>query len=190
MSAREEAIGRLAKVADDWGWKGGKPGEVTGGDYHGALDDLYYRMNSFESDPDAVGFEYERQLARWRNAEDDLREELDQKIIDQIESSKNNQLKNAFIKSGEDIEKFTQDMKTLERANIPREWTGKVWPVIQGQLQKQFDYIPPILAQQVSDLMRPMTNDQRYMFLKLMSSNISGQTLDRIASTVRRITKS
>jgi hypothetical protein len=113
---------------------------------------------------------------------------MDTIIDDQVAKSKNFNLKKIVYQTG--IEKFTKDMQTLENADIPREWTGKVWPVIQKQLENKYDYVPPILAQQVSDLMRPMTDDQRYMFLKLMSSNISGQTLDRIASTVRRITKS
>jgi hypothetical protein len=182
MNAKKEGLERIvkgvAKVVDDWGWKGGKPGELTGGEYQKRLDDLYqlYKRGG-------RGF-----YNPWRKEEDLLRDKMDTIIDDQVAKSKNFNLKKIVYQTG--IEKFTKDMQTLENADIPREWTGKVWPVIQKQLENKYDYVPPILAQQVSDLMRPMTDDQRYMFLKLMSSNISGQTLDRIASTVRRITKS
>jgi hypothetical protein len=176
MSAREEAIGRLAKVADDWGWKGGKPGELTGGEYQKRLDDLYQlysRNDGFER-----GF-----YNRWRREEDLLRDKMDAIIDDQVAKSKNFNLKKIVYQTG--IEKFTMDMKELENAGIPREWTGKVWPAIQGQLQRKYDFVPPILAQQVSDLMRPMTNEQRETFLNLLPRWTG--TLETAASAAKKL---
>ena len=179
MSAGREGLERLAKgvaeAADAWGWKGGKPGELTGGAYQERLDDLYNSYNTYD--------EIERE--RWENAEIALRDKMDDIINAQVDKSKNPNLKRAFNNTGNYVEKFTMDMQALEDAGIPREWTGKVWPAIQSQLQYRYDFIPPILAQQVSDLMSRMTNEQRQTFVNLLPRWTG--TLEAAASAARKM---
>jgi hypothetical protein len=176
MNAKREAIQNLAKVADDWGWKGGKPGELTGGQYQKRLDDVYQKYRT-------PGEDYAESIDRWFAAEESARAEMDHIIERQVDRSKNLNLRKAAWEAG--IEKFTMDMKELENAGVPREWTGKVWPAIQSQLQNKYDFIPPILAQQVSDLMRPMTNEQRQTFVNLLPRWTG--TLESAASAARKL---
>ncbi len=154
MTARRDAIKALAEVADDWGWKGGKPGEITGGMYVNELNDAFERL--------AMG---NPNNPRWLAAEAAIYDKYDPLIRKQIENSSNAAIKNAWAG---DIDAFMEQMKTLEDADFPREWTGKVYPALRSQLQRPYDRISPILAKQVSDLMRPMTNDQRETFLNLL----------------------
>jgi hypothetical protein len=174
------AAGKIAdegvEAADDWGWKGGKPGELTGGEYHKRLDNLYSRYDHSD----------EIDRARWRTAEDKLRDKLDFEIENQIAQSGNARLKKEFYEnSSGSNDDFATDMKELELAGIPREWTGKVWPVLRTQVQRRYDLIPPTLAEKVSDAMRSMTNAQREDFLALLPE--WSESLDDLANAVRTL---
>jgi hypothetical protein len=170
MSLADEG-GDVARVADDWGWKGGKPGEVTGGMYVGELNDAFKRLSKGNvNNP------------RWLEAETAIYEKYDPKIIAQIENSSNVALKNAF---DDDIDAFMEQMKTLEEADFPREWTGRAYPALRSQLQRPYDRIPPILAKQVSDIMRPLTKDQRETFVALLP-DWSG-SMDELAEAARSL---
>ncbi len=175
LRAAEKIADEGVEAAGDWGWKGGKPGELTGGEYHRRLDNLY----------DSYDQSDQIDRARWRTAEDKLRDELNFEIENQLAQSSSNIDSILFNRLDGDIDKFTTDMRELERAGIPREWTGKVWPAIQGQLQYPNDYVPPVIAQQVSDAMRPMTNDQREEFLALLPEWT--ESLEDLANAVKTL---
>jgi hypothetical protein len=185
MNAKREGLERIvkgvAKVVDNWGWKGDPTGRITAGDVADSFNKSFNqlkRKRSFE-DQYSIAWDiaFERNLEKISNLADRFSKSSDP----------------WYRQISEDpyaVLDLAKNIDALEKADIPIEWTGKVAKPLTMQLQRTRDTVSPILAQQVSDLMRPMTDDQRYMFVKLMSSNISGQTLDRIASTVRRITKS
>jgi hypothetical protein len=173
--ALKAMLPKAAKAGDDWGWKGGKPGELTGGEYQKRLDDLYERYNYGE------GLDYER----FQNAEDALRDEMFDTLENQLAKSSSDIDKSLYNDFNDDMDKFAMDMSTLEQADIPREWTGKVWPVIQKKLDNPFDYVPPALAQQVSDAMRTLSNDQRKEFLDLLPEWT--ESLEDLANAVRML---
>jgi hypothetical protein len=179
--AKKKAVERMAqgvaRVADDWGWRGGKPKEITGTEYHKQLDDLYYRYNH--------GNPVDRD--RWAVAEDRLRDNLDVQIENQISRSKNSKLKKAFFSSNASIDKFATDMKELEQAGVPREWTGRLWPALQEQLQEPYDMISPTIARQVSAVMRSMSNNERDVFVTMLP-RWSG-TMEDLASTAKRMAR-
>ena len=150
MSAREDAIKGLAKVADDWGWKGGKQGEITGGE-------LVRKLQAKEHSTGEM-LDFYRRLAKSKQ--------------ENIKTALNN-LNTSYGPFGAS-ELMAYDFDTLEKAGIPREWTGKVLNALGGQIPRsnvlgvEFDAGGRMLAKQVSDLMRPMTNDQRQTFLNLL----------------------
>jgi hypothetical protein len=132
MSTRKDAIGRLAST---WGWKGGKPGEVTGTQY----------MNDLNVKPE------------------DLVPRLEQDFYlgtDDIASA-----------GGADL--LMQWFADMERAGIPREWTGKIakklWNSKTALADIPFDESNTGLRstfQELSDAMRPMTDEQRELFVQ------------------------
>ena len=47
-AARKEALGKMLPKADDWGWKGGKPGEVSGTEWTKEYDRLWGIVRGME----------------------------------------------------------------------------------------------------------------------------------------------
>lgn len=161
MSARDDAIEKLAKVADDWGWKGGKPGEVTG-------TNVVMQM-SLPKSPSR-----DQKLAQ-----------LTYRMYEQLEKTKNPVIRDEVMRIWESYgmnaaaRDFAKKFYTLEKADIPREWTGKVLAALDNSLDKsgleynrllgyKYNRSADGLAKGISDLMRPMTNDQREAFLNLL----------------------
>lgn len=150
MSAKGEAIERLAKAAvkvvDDWGWKGGKPGEITGGKYMKDLnikaDDLIPRLSKDFGDMGPNDADY---LMQW--------------------------------------------FADMEAADIPRQWTGKIAKALwNSNTSLPFDESPSGMAtnfQNISNLMRPMTNDQRQTFLSLLPRWTG--SLDQAAAAAKKL---
>jgi hypothetical protein len=168
------ALGSLARPApapkvSDWGWKGGKPDEITGTML--ATSDLY--------GPD-------RRL---------YRSQMQRQLIDLVERKPDSGLAQNYSRLRSHIPSEAEmnvanDFQRLEKAGVPREWTGKVLSAIYdiGSSERSSPVnmlmlgvsnpklfgvgkgatgIPKI-AQSISDIMRPMTNDQRSAFLSLM----------------------
>lgn len=138
MSAREEAIGRLAKAAkeaaDDWGWKGGKPGEITGGDYVRHMREQLAEWNDISPEPDFL-VELQTQLMRSKYP--------------------------AISAAANDVDRIYRGFSRMEQAGIPRQWTGRV---MSAALQSSI----PVRPKELSELMRPMTDAQRETFLSLL----------------------
>ena len=137
-----------ARVADDWGWKGGKPGEITGTDY---MQDLNVKPEDL--------------IPRLRKSFGDMKRD--------------------------DADLLMQWFADMEDAGIPRRWTGKLakklWNTPTGP-NIPFDDSQTGLAtyfQNVSDSMRPMTNDQRETFLALLPEWEG--SLDELADAARSL---
>jgi hypothetical protein len=186
-SSGDDMLKAAAKIADegidDWGWKGGKPGEITGHSFINTTDDVRYNAAEDSFIKSGSG-----------NVDEDLYESLVEKDMSSLLDDVSKQLrksKNPYYRNlGEagdnaDLLRAMEDFNTLERADIPREWTGKVSRAIRGRLDYETDYVPPITAKQVSDLMRPLTNDQRETFVSLLPE-WSG-SLDDLADAARSL---
>jgi hypothetical protein len=115
----------VARVADDWGWKGGKPGEVTGTDY---MNDMSIRSSSLVP-----------------------------------------VLRKNFSDVGhpDDADLLMQWFADMEKAGIPRRWTGKLakklWNTPAGQAVP-YDESPSGMAtyfQNVSNVMGRLTEKER-----------------------------
>jgi hypothetical protein len=184
----------VARVADDWGWKGGKPGEITGGIYNELYGKMggYGRLQSTDGlSEDAVRLITTSPLSR------DLTKSLS------LDNAAISQLKNSPINAGTpNIGRVMDDFALLENADIPREWTGKIVSAFGGRVPRNgaegvdrlIGDIPvgrgttsyrDIVATKVSDIMRPMTNDQRETFLALLPE-WSG-SLDELADAARSL---
>lgn len=164
-AARRKALEAMLPKADDWGWKGGKPGEII------KTQAFYY--------PRGAGKKQVLDQARmW------------------IEAAKKNKLGRSMRSA---VEYYGDDPKTwidpnldafdytvgladefgkMASADIPREWTGKVFRAVDP-FEGELDY------SELSQLMRPMTNDQRETFLSLLPE-WSG-TLDELADAARNL---
>jgi hypothetical protein len=79
--------------------------------------------------------------------------------------------------------------KMMEDAGIPRKWTGKVADAMDRAPSSLFiydlQYNTPMAVQKISDLMRPMTDEQRQTFLGLLPK-WSG-TLETAATTAKKL---
>jgi len=174
----------VTKVGDDWGWKGGKPGEITGGELRElALSTRSPVILSTTINPYNVRSVQEQAL----------------RMADQLERTENPAVREAYNNvlrrlsnvgpagylpkptasaranaAGDMALRFSE----LEKAGVPREWTGKVFTAMQ-QLPSHmiWPYADKIraassprgaIAQVLSDFMRPMTNDQRETFLAML----------------------
>jgi len=169
-----DAIARMLPVVDDWGWKGGKPGELTGGEYVDA-----YRAASKKADAAASRDELS---APWLNDYelDQIRERAFQNAISGPQAVVTKQLKKGSIPIDSDwpeenILRIMQDFADMERAGVPRAWTGKLFTPLREYSYTKVKTTPKAAAfigesaiREVSDLMRPLTNDQRETFVSLL----------------------
>jgi hypothetical protein len=196
MSAREEAIGKLAKVADDWGWSPSqmKPGEISGTRFGEFLSDesgLYdrdYAYDNWTKYNDALNYAH---LGETIN--NDLTKTMGQ-VYKQLDASKYSSLR---PQNKQDVGSMLDNMRKfeiMETIGVPRKWTGKV---LNAFLQVQdyqrltpnldinaenYDYV---FLQQMSDILRPMTNDQRQTFLNLLPKWTG--TLETAASAAKKL---
>jgi len=158
MSARDDAIKALAKVADDWGWKGGKPGEITGGEF-------FQRLLSAQNSPNNVK-KYNSMQAAYRRGLRQLR-------------------KNRFLVTDEvEVEHFMKQFKELEDAGVPRRFTGKIVRAVD----MRGDYIgevPELSGANLSKIMSPMTDAQRETFLSLLPRWTG--TLEQAANAAKKL---
>jgi hypothetical protein len=161
----------VVDVADDWGWKGGKPGELTGGEYVKALGDIEAealrktkrRFNIPEEVEDYNPYGGERQKLFYET------QRLN--ALDPYVAKADKQLSSMY-ESGLDTDETTVAMMSfdaLEKAGIPRKWTGRVYKAL-GENSSPLDTLDVVeeSAQAISDSMRSLTNDQRETFLALL----------------------
>jgi hypothetical protein len=147
-----------AAPGSDWGWRGAKPGEISGGQF---LKD--HPVGSKEA------FDWQQRFAK----------QIDPINYAELEP---HQMANIF--------------DSLERADIPRAWTGKV----VENLGLNFYNVPALskmtksrhwtearseTAKYLSQAMRPLSNEGREMLLKMLPSWEG--SLDDLASTISAI---
>jgi hypothetical protein len=190
MSIRREAVERLARgvanAVDDWGWKGGKPGELTGRMY----DELWVALRRGRTD--ALSPESKAWLGDkpYRSSRRFSENDLYDVATAQLRKSK---------VLADRAENFTtddvmDDFRILEDHDIPREWTGKIakalppmreWKRLPAFFQDQPDFNFDVAAGELSDLMRSMTNDQRRAFLALLPK--STRSLEETAAAAKKL---
>lgn len=139
MSARDDAIKALAKVADDWGWKGGKKGEITGTALWDNPRELYKDfLNQIKTDKDLA-------------------------VLVPFEPSSNYLVRHAADTAFE----IANGFRAMEQAGLPRTYTGKLYKSLL-QRTKQASPIDVYDAWVAANSMKTMTNEQRTTFLQLL----------------------
>lgn len=180
----KEAIKRVAddvvEAADDWGWKGGKPGELTGEKLK-----YYFEAHPRTLDRRVTSLVPKSQQRIVRKAEKQL--ERFRKKYPNSAVARRMSLRTEW--GAEDIGTL---FAAMERADIPRAWTGKVAAALPDKLLYTFNrgnYVSkwdePAKLKEISDAMRPMTNDQREEFLALLPEWT--ESLDDLANAVRML---
>ena len=160
-SARLEALKKMVPKVDDWGWKGGKEGEITGIEF-------FKKAESLKSNPNDTAL-------------------LLQQVGDQLSAFSGTGMPLARGRTA----RLMEDFENLELADIPRKWTGKIMKASGGDLSRLGRKFgsqitgPKDIAISISDTMRPMTNDQRETFLALLP-DWSG-SLDDLAEAARNL---
>lgn len=178
------AVERMAKVSDDWGWKGGKPGEVTGE----LLDNLEHNVRNATA-------EYTRTGKNFSQLQEsiDLQRAAERQAFKQMERLKKKDPQHPVVQQYDYLRAIykgspkraashaiTSGFGPFERANIPRKWTGKLTKAI-GPIEKidfsrllnkndgsYIGYSPSALAQELSKSMRTMSNAQQEVFVTML----------------------
>lgn len=175
LDSAKQAVQRVAddvvEAADDWGWKGGKPGEVTAGSLKYDYPDLIALGKQLSQNP-------EKPLAKIAMSET-------------VEGGVKRPRQEWEIGAS-----VIDELKALEEADVPREWTGKVaaaaYNMLKGRdnqramrlLENPRDfYAYKQLPERLSRAMRPMTNDQRETFLALLPEWT--ESLDDLVNAVK-----
>lgn len=162
--AMKVARDKMAKVSD-WGWKGGKPGEVTG--------DMYVQaQKALDLAP----------KGKTREAKKVLRD-IDAKFAKQLGYGNMERLfppgRSANSAAGDRFN-IAREFSDMQRADIPREWTGKISKALQRRSSVTDTAMLPYASyptatryaslpgyKSISEAMREMNNDQRETFLAL-----------------------
>jgi hypothetical protein len=196
VSVRKEALERLAQAAvkkvDDWGWTGGKPGEITGGEYIKAYKKA---TNAAEDAVEAAGFKRystqpEPDEIYWSVIDKEvgtMPDDFAKQLSDGAEKLK---IHRGFLKyaSLDSLVPVASDFAKLERAGVPRKWTGKVFPALKAYERNTGiggTDLAEDLPQKLSNFMRPLTNDQRAEFLALLPEWYG--SLDDLAAAARNL---
>jgi len=189
-SSGDDVLKAAAKIADegidDWGWKGGKPGEMSGTEY----------MKEYQDIQDITLDETLKELKVAPEDWDDFDvfdspEAAD--LYDKLSFMAESELANEVVPQIKDIvgefpevdyvRRAMENFATLEAADTPRKWTGKLYNPLQNR--DSFGFIKETDAQIVSNLMRNMTESQREEFVALLPEWT--ESLDDLANAVRML---
>lgn len=163
--AARKALDDMAGAVGDWGWKGGKPGEITGGEF----------------------------LKAWVPASESERRNLYRRVADQFRKSSNPLLRSIADDTDDweyRIPGKMRDFVSLESAGIPRAYTGKVLLTLQKMNRSPEHFArarsrprkTENFAQLISEALRPMTDSQRETYLALFPGHEgSFEQLEQIA---------
>ena len=151
------ALTRMADdVVDDWGWKGGKPGEITGGQYM----DLYRKA---QKETDAATSKMELKGMPEDELSDYYYDFLDKRMRDTnrdvMQQFSNNPRTAGIAQNDWNIVDIMHDFSKLEKADIPREFTGKL---LLALYQKNI----PQGFRSREDLLQAISNAMRGMYVK------------------------
>lgn len=137
------AAERIAAKADDWGWKGGKPGEITAAKY-------WKEREAIKKMGDTAAAEV-RLTA------------LDDKVRKQFAKSKSPYIsgkKYSWVES-QGPEYMMGLFNELENANVPRKWTGKL---VSSMLETD---PPHLLPTYLAKPMETMSDSARKLYVEL-----------------------
>jgi hypothetical protein len=117
----------VARVVDDWGWKGGKPGEITGGEYMKRVEAGYGRAEKLRTMMEAQGMDEGRVAEAYYRELDANVGALNKELAKQLRKSKDPYYRTIGEHgSDSDLVDLMRSFRTLEQAGVPRKWTGKV----------------------------------------------------------------
>ena len=143
----KEAVKRVAddvvEAADDWGWKGGRPGEITSKDYWKERD-IIEKMGDTAAAEVRLG-------------------KLDNKVIEQFSKSKYPHIRgDEYSWSREQgPDEMMRMFASIEEAGVPRKWSGRFAEVtLKGD--SYYDYS---MIEKMADHMKSMTDAQRKTYL-------------------------
>jgi len=158
-------------VVDDWGWKGGKPGEVTAGEL---IKNHYGDVNAYQ--------DFGNKILKSNSRLGDKARGM------------TFYMSNGTTKKPQPYEiasYFVRLLSSLEKAGIPRKWTGKLAADIDEYRYRAFSrtgseedyYSIENLPMTISKNMEPLTNSQREKFVTLLPEYEG--TLEELAKTVK-----
>jgi hypothetical protein len=162
-----KAAKKVATSVDDWGWKGGKPGEVSATEALArpeGYSTLARKAQSVEERKavDAPLNKAKRQLEKYskKNPESPIAKEY-------------TDMKSRVSRTAATRTTLRYHFLPLEQADMPRKWTGKVANTLQSMSPERKVYVfgtysTDNVASAVSKAMRPLTNEQRDTFVKLL----------------------
>lgn len=180
-----------AKTVDDWGWKGGKPGEITGGKYVKKEDEAFVNSNK-------------EVRSNFPDLEDNYsaKQEKIEELYDKAMSSVNNKVQKQLLSGGIITENYypsfrgiMKEFNALEEADIPREWTGKVLKALKNSSVRMhntvlYDRGGAGNAVELSNFMRGLTNPEREVFLTVIPKTNSLEKAINVFPSILPLTKS
>lgn len=206
-AARKEALkSMLPKVEnlDDWGWKGGKEGEITGNQWLAMLqdaDDAAVETAAKERGAlDEFGdvaedfWDSEWATARYNDLLGDAEYELADQVGKQLTSVLGN--RPGFLQVRDAMSTFAD----MENANIPRRYTGKIYKGVRERIKSGIDgelkrvFTPSgtfsftedtFDAQALANILEPMTHSERMEFLALYPEWV--ESLEDLVAAVRTL---
>lgn len=186
VGARVQAVQRMLSNAteaipkvSDWGWKGAPKGKLSADDY--------------------IKIKEAAQEAAWIRAQDYLEREIDENDVrgmniyyqdlEEIASERLLPIAKQWVRGGlpdylvnrrapgekaisasvDDTDEVADAFKSLQNADIPWEYTGKVFKALAARDNTPIPEISSVEAYAISKAMEPMTHDQRSDFLSLLS---------------------
>lgn len=184
MTAREEAIGRLAKAAqgaaENWRWNRGEPGEITGTTWRDTRNLAYNRMFNRRTRAEKH-HEYHKTMSPLLKA---AQKQFRKSSMPEVREAAKN-----FYKTENALVVFSN----LEQAGVPREWTGKVFQAVAKRRKKEFIDADMLLlhddAKAISNAMRELNNNERSVFLDLFTNDATGAQPDKLAARARALTR-
>lgn len=200
-----EGLGRLAKSVDDWGWKGGKPGEITGKEYGNALS-KYNQLVKYgdRQNPEAMSLYstledgamqwYDAALkgklgADWKKTAEYYAGEFGD--VEKLSRSRN--LRQAFLAGApgtygtawfDAVSRISPRFAAFEELGVPRQFTGQLFRAMPTPIHR------PSFAntkELVGAFKKLSTDAERTTFLQLLPTWT--QSIDKLASTAKKLYK-
>ena len=186
---------KVANTVDDWGWKGAPKGRLSADDYDKIKDNA--QQDAWHSMQNRLGRDFDESnagdLLELSDETDELTAERLLPIAQQWE--KGGILPGYLIeRNGTGIEEFANEgitdnvansFRNLQKADIPWDYTGKVFKALAAREKQTMPEIPRSVASAVSKAMEPMTPDQRSEFLSLLPEWDGG--IDELVEMLRTV---
>lgn len=177
MSPKTEAIRKLSESADDWGWKGGKPGEITGTRLMSELGEA--RRLADRGQMFGQSYPSQQYIRNYQTLYNQLLSKENSAIAKRAQ-----QISDEFGTQAAAVD-FASNFAALESAGIPRKYTGKLMEALvaskfSNQRIRQF-------APELSKVLRPLSDDQRMTFIRLLQTDNTSASFEDLASRAKRV---